>query len=124
MDTARQATAALAAARIAYGAALALAPVKTTSAWLGDDAGRPGAKVALRALGAREIALHSGALAAALAGWPVRPWLLASIGGDCSDIAATFAGRGGLPDGAAVKTLAVAGASAALTAAALSAVDE
>jgi hypothetical protein len=124
MKTSRQATMALAAARIAYGAALALAPARTTRAWLGGDVEQAGTKVALRALGAREIVLHSGALAAAAGGRPVRPWLAASIGGDCADVAATFAGRAGLPDGAAVKTLVVAGASAALTAAALAALDE
>ena len=38
-----------------------------------------------------------------------------------SDIAATFTGRAGLPDGSPAKTAAVAGVSAALTAAVLAA---
>jgi hypothetical protein len=46
---------------------------------------------------------------------------VASIGGDLSDIASTFAARDGLPAGAAPKTAAVAGGSAALTAAILAA---
>ena len=121
MSRSRQAAVAVAGFRIAYGAALAIAPARTTRAWLGDDAARPGGQVALRALGAREIALHSGALCAALTGADVMPWLVASIAGDCSDIAATFASGSGLPDGAPVKTLAVAGASAALTGAVLAA---
>jgi hypothetical protein len=41
-----------------------------------------------------------------------------------SDIAATFAAGDGLPDGAPVKALAVAGASAALTAGVLAAPDD
>jgi hypothetical protein len=123
MSPARTAAAGVAGLRIAYGLALAVAPARTTRSWLGDDAARPGASVALRALGAREIVLHAGALAAVFGGGAVRPWLLASIGGDCSDVAATFGARSGLPDGAAVKTLAVAGGSAALSAAVLAAVD-
>lgn len=124
MSRPRQAAIAVAALRIAYGAALAVAPARTTRQWLGGDAGTAAGTVALRALGAREIVLHVGALTAALAEGPVRPWLAASIGGDLSDIGATFASSAGLPDGAAVKTLAVAGASAAISVAVLAALDD
>lgn len=124
MSRTRQAAIAVAGLRIVYGAALAAAPARTTRSWLGDDGARPGGRVALRALGAREIVLHAGAIAAALAGAPVRPWLLASVGGDLSDIAATFASGSGLPEGAPVKTLVVAGASAAISVAVLAALDE
>jgi hypothetical protein len=113
----------VAALRVAYGAALALAPARTSRSWIGKDGTRPAAGVALRALGAREIVLHAGAAAAALTGDPVRPWLLASIGGDCSDILATYGARSNVPDDAPVKTLAVAGGSAALSAAVLAALD-
>jgi hypothetical protein len=123
MSRGRQAAVAVAALRIAYGAALAVAPARTTRSWLGEDAARPPAGVALRALGAREIVLHAGAVAAALGGAPVRPWLIASIGGDCSDVLATFGAGSHLPDGAALKTLAVAGGSAALSAVVLAALD-
>jgi hypothetical protein len=124
MSRARQAAAALAGFRIAYGAALIFAPGRTTRSWLGSDAARPGGLVALRGLGAREIVVHAGALAAAVSGAPVRPWLLGSIAGDCADVASTYLSRGGLPDGAAPKTLAVAGGSAALTAAAVAALGD
>jgi hypothetical protein len=120
----RQATLAVAGFRIAYGAALALAPARTTRAWLGGDGATPGGRVALRALGAREVVLHTGAVVAALDGGPVAPWLIGSIAGDVSDIAATFVSGDGLPDGAPVKTLAVAGASAALTAAVLAGLED
>lgn len=114
----------MAALRIAYGLALVAAPARVTERWLGGDASRPAAGVALRALGAREIALHAGAVAAALSGAPVRPWLAGSIAGDCSDIVATFAAdSSALPDGAALKTLAVAGGSAALSAGVYAALD-
>jgi hypothetical protein len=109
--------------RIAYGAALAIAPARTTEKWLGEDSARPATGVALRALGAREIVLHAGAIAAALTGAPVRPWLVASIGGDCSDVAATLAASRHVPEGAPLKTLAVAGGSAALSAAVVALLD-
>ncbi len=94
-----------------------LAPEKITKSWLGplDDA----AKVALRGLGGREVAVHGLAIAAVLREKPVAPWLVASIAGDLNDIAATFIGRSGIPDGAPAKTAVVAGGSAALTAAIL-----
>ena len=50
------------------------------------------AKVALRGIGGREIALHGLAIAAAVRGKPLAPWLAVSIAGDLNDIAATFAG--------------------------------
>jgi hypothetical protein len=80
-------------------------------------------QVGVRGLGAREMLIHSGALAAALRGAPLRPWLAASIAGDVADIASTTAARAELPAGSAVATLAVAGASAALSAAVAAAVD-
>jgi hypothetical protein len=110
--------------RIAYGAALVVAPAKVTKSWLGDDGARPGGQVALRALGAREIVLHTGAIAAAVSGGDVRPWLAGSIAGDLSDVAATFASGSGLPGGAPVKTAVVAGGSAALSAAVLVLLDD
>src|SRR5690349_20608271 len=90
MTPLRKATLAVAGLRIAYGAALALAPARTTRAWLGSGGAVPGGSVAVRALGAREIVLHGGAVAAALGDGPVAPWLIGSIAGDMSDIVATF----------------------------------
>ena len=123
MNRSRQTAVAVAAMRIAYGAALAIAPGRTTEKWLGKDSGRPTTGIALRALGAREIVLHGGAIAAAVGNAPVKPWLVASIGGDCSDVAATFAASRHVPDGAPLKTLAVAGGSAALSAAVVALLD-
>jgi hypothetical protein len=108
---------------MAYGFALAIAPASTGNKWIGRDGERPATGVALRALGAREIALHAGAAAAALRDEPVRPWFIASIGGDCTDVAATFGARRHVPEGVPLKTLAVAGGSALLSAAVLAAVD-
>jgi hypothetical protein len=109
--------------RIAYGAALVAAPERLTRRWLGPATAHDPAQVALRGLGAREVLLHAGGLAATLRGGAVRPWLAASVAGDLSDIAATAAGRRGLPDGSAPATLAVAGASALISVAVAAALD-
>jgi hypothetical protein len=112
-------TAAILGFRVAYGAVLLIAPGKAAgNRWLGKGANAPAARVPLRGLGAREIALHGGALAVLARDGDVRPWLGASVIGDLSDIAATFEARDGLPDGSAAATAIVAGGSAALSAAA------
>ena len=103
--------------------ALIAAPEQLALRWLGPAAGTPPAQVPLRGLGAREIVVHGAAIAAALRELPLRPFLAASVAGDLADIAATVAGRRGLPDGAAPATLAVAGGSALLTAALAAAVE-
>jgi hypothetical protein len=89
--------------------------------WLGPTAAPT--DVALRGLAAREIAVHCVALAAALRGAPLRPWLGVSIAGDLGDVAATAAGGRGLPAGALSKTAVVAGSSALITAAVAVALD-
>jgi hypothetical protein len=110
--------------RVAYGAALLIAPGKVAGKrWLGPGAYEPAATVALRGLGAREVALHGIALASLRSGAPVRPWLAASIAGDLADVAAAFASGSGLPDGSPAATAAVAGGSAALTAAVAAALE-
>jgi hypothetical protein len=111
--------------RIVYGAALLVAPGKVAgNRWLGPGARQSAATVALRGLGAREVAVHGIALASLVRGGAVRPWLAASIVGDLADIGAAFASREGLPDGSPAATAAVAGGSAALTAAVAAALDE
>jgi hypothetical protein len=102
--------------RVAYGAALIAAPERLARRWLGPAAGRGPTQVPLRALGAREIVIHAGALRAALAGASLRGWLVASVLGDLTDVAATTVARAELPGGAAAATVAVGGGSAILTA--------
>jgi len=123
MSGPRIAAAAVLGLRIAYGAALLVAPGSVTKRWLGPAGQQPAAQVGLRGLGAREIVIHTGGLIAAVGGGPVRPWLAASIAGDLSDIAATTAARKGVPDDAPLLTALVAGGSAALSAAVGAAVD-
>jgi len=117
MAPVRIAAIAVLALRAAYGAALVAVPGRVTKQWLGPAATRPPAVVGVRGLGAREVAVHVAAIVGALRGAPLRPWLAVSVAGDLSDIAITAASRDGLPEKAAVKTLAVAGGSAAISAA-------
>jgi hypothetical protein len=99
-----------AALRIGYAAALIAAPGRTARPWVGADAARPAASIGLRGLGARDLALAAGALAAALSGAPARPWLAACAASDAVDLAATLAVDGGaLPPRAKLGTVAAAG---------------
>jgi hypothetical protein len=110
--------------RVAYGAALLIAPGKVAgNRWLGPGAYQPAATVALRGLGAREVAVHGIALALLARDAPVRPWLAASIAGDLADVAAALISRDGLPANSSAATAAVAGGSAALTAAVAASLD-
>jgi hypothetical protein len=112
----RRAAAAVFALHVAYGAALLVAPSRLARSWLGEAADGDPAKVALRALAAREITLHALGVAAVLQDRPLRPWLAPSLAGDLNEVAPTLLGRAGLPDDYPRKTAAAAGGSAALTA--------
>lgn len=117
-STVRAATFGVLGLRVAYGLGLALAPVKLAgNRWLGPGAAAAPAKVALRGMGVREVAVHSLAILALARNVPVRPLLAVSVAGDLADVTAAAIDRDGLPDGSAVATVAVAGGSAALSAA-------
>ncbi|MDP9346288.1 MAG: hypothetical protein M3P44_11290, partial [Actinomycetota bacterium] len=96
---ARTAAIAVLGLRLAYGAGLVAAPQRLAQRWLGPTSGSAPVQVPLRGLGARELVIHGFAIAAALRGDPVRPYLAASAAGDMADILATLAGRSDLPDG-------------------------
>ncbi len=115
MSKARATTLAVLSLRVAYGAGLIAAPRKLAGRWLGEGASHAASQVPLRGLGAREVVFHAGALAAALRGQAVRPWLAGSIAGDLADLAATVTGRHQLPEGSAGATVLVAGGSALLS---------
>src|SRR3954447_24106463 len=109
--------------RIAYGAGLVVAPGRLTRRWLGPAGDSGPAQVGIRGLGVREVVLHAAGLAAALRGAPLRPWLAASIVGDIADIASTTAARAEVPEGSPRATVAVAGASALISAVVAAAVE-
>jgi hypothetical protein len=79
-----------AAGRIAYAVGLLGAPGRVGSSWIEVDARRPAAQVGLRGLGARDLALSVGILAFADDADRLRPWLWATAGSDCADVAATL----------------------------------
>jgi hypothetical protein len=96
-----------AALRVAYGAALVVAPGRTARPWVGVAAGQPAAAIALRGLGVRDLALAAGA---ATSGDP-GPWLAACAAGDAVDLTATLTADGeSLPPRAKLGTAIAAGA--------------
>jgi hypothetical protein len=112
MSTVSKLAVAFAASRVAYAAALIVAPRKAGRPWLGDAVERGGGRVAARALVARDAFLALGLADAAVRGNSIRPWAAALVASDLADIAATLADRGALPEQAGVGTVAVAGGAA------------
>ena len=100
--------------RIVVGAGLTLAPRLAGDAWFGSDSRRPATQVAIRALGARDLAIGVGTAYAAGQGYGARPWLLAGILADATDLAATLKARDDLRPLAVAVVGAVAGGSALL----------
>jgi hypothetical protein len=82
---------AVAAGRVAVGATLCVAP-NLAAPWAGEAARTPGARMIIRALGARDAALGLGTLAAAHDPPQLRRWLMASSACDAVDFGATLAG--------------------------------
>jgi hypothetical protein len=88
----------LAAGRLAIGAALVAKPQSQVgTGWIGEDAKRPTAAVAFRAVGARDMALALGTLSAQRSGSALKPWLLAATLADATDLFATFAAGRAVP---------------------------
>jgi len=88
----------LAAGRVAIGAALVAKPQSQVgTGWIGEDAKRPTTAVAFRAVGARDVALGLGTLAAQRSGGALKPWLLAATLADATDLVSTFAAGKAVP---------------------------
>lgn len=103
---------AFACGRIAYAAAVIVAPGRAAGPWLGAAAESGGGRVAARALVARDALIAAGIAATASRGADARPWLAAAVASDAADIAATLADRDRLPERSAPGTVAIAGAAA------------
>lgn len=90
----RRAARSLALGRIALGVGMLAAPKSVGSGWVGRDAASPGARVLLRSLAARDLALGFGLKASLDRDAPTRGWLEAGLVADGTDLAATLiAGR-------------------------------
>jgi len=103
--------------RVAFGAGLVATPGRAASGWLDEDAKRPPTQVAVRGLGARDVALAGGAILAAREGFGLRPWLVGCVACDLVDVASTLAAGDALSARARWGTVALAGAAAAFGAA-------
>lgn len=112
----RQLVRALAAGRVAAGAALAVAPGLAGRAWIGPAASRPRVKVMVRATGGRDLALGLGTLRALERGGDVRSWVVLSAACDAVDATATLLAVRAL-GGRAVPVLLTAAAAAVVAAA-------
>lgn len=97
--------------RLALGALLVAKPQGLVgSGWIGgEEAQRPATTLLLRSVGARDVALGLGTLAAARSGSPLRPWLLGATLADAVDLAATFAAGKSIPTLGRVAIAALAG---------------
>ena len=100
--------------RIAIGAALLLAPGRAGQGWIGATAHSGGGKVALRALGARDVAIGYGIVRALDHGDPqARQWVTFAGLCDLADSTATILAFRSLPTRGRVVSLAVAAGAAA-----------
>jgi hypothetical protein len=92
---------AVAAGRLALGVAAVAQPAVPARPWVGEAAGGVAARVFGRALGARDISLGAGALAAlrreAADPGPACAWVAAGAVADALDVAATVASWRELP---------------------------
>jgi hypothetical protein len=112
------------AGRVAIGACLIAAPQIVAGMWLGEDGRRPAVRVLGRAFGARDLVLGAGTLGAMRSGQPTRPWIVAGLVADATDLGATLAGRDHLPRTAAPALVGIAGAALVAGAVALASGDD
>ena len=123
MPSTRTLTVAFAIGRLGFGAGLIARPGAVASGWVGEDARRDAVKVVIRGLGARDVALSAGLLAAVDDEDHLKRWLVATIAGDVSDVLATLmAPAGALPGSARWGTVALGGGAALAGAGLLAAV--
>jgi len=101
--------------RAAYGGAMLAVPGRIGEPWLGRPAPTAASDVPLRGVGGREVAVHLAGTGAILRGGPCRPWLLASLGGDLTDIVSSVVQRRQLPSGGLRACLLAGGGSALMT---------
>ncbi len=110
--------------RVAYGAVMIATPNRVGAPWIGEATPAAAGEVPLRGVGGREVALHVAGALAILSGARTRPWLYASIGGDLTDIASTFAARRGLPPGGLRACVLTGGCSVLMTLALIAAAED
>lgn len=102
-------------ARIVIGVAFILSPARAARGWIGAPATEQGGKVAVRALGIRDLVIGVGTVQAASSGDPaLRRWVVSGGLCDMTDAAATVMAYRSLPKRSRALSLVVAAAGAAL----------
>jgi len=86
----RQIVRTLACARIAVGASLLVAPGRVGGRWIGPVTDDGAARLAVRSLAVRDLALGVGTLHALTGDEPARPWALAGAASDLVDAVGTL----------------------------------
>ena len=76
--------------RVVVGAVMFLAPRRAARSWTGEHDEGVTSNLAMRGLGARELAIGIGTLAAIERGAPVRGWIEAGVLSDSADAAGTL----------------------------------
>ena len=112
--TARTLAGLQAAGRIVLGGGLVAAPSLLAGGWVGSVADKPGGRALATGLGARDLAIAAGTLAALRNGHGARPWVRAGMLADAADVVATLRARDGLPPVAVPAVAVLAGGSVAL----------
>jgi hypothetical protein len=106
----RTLVAGIALGRLVFGTVLLAAPRKVVGpGWVGAEADRPAAGVLLRAVGARDIALAVGTLAALKGRSSLTPWVVGGAIADGADFASTLAAGQAIPPQGRAAVGAVAG---------------
>ncbi len=113
----------LSAGRIAIGTGLLVRP-QLAELWIGKDGRRSTVAVVVRALGIRDAVLGAGTLAATRSGQSLRPWLVAGLASDATDLAATAFARRDLSSGSARAIYAIAGSAVAVGVIAIASGDD
>jgi hypothetical protein len=107
--------------RVVIGAALIAAPGRVAGGWIGSD--DPPTHVLARCLGARDIVLGAGLVAAVAHDRDPGTWLAGSVLADAADATATLAAGDHIPRFGRLGTTALAGGSALFGAWLASAID-
>ena len=116
----------IAAGRVAIGATLFASPSLVARGWVGPLEGdRTGTRTMAMGLGARDMVVGAGVLAALAAGnGSAKPWLVGSVVADAMDLAATLRNADNIPASSVVAVGAVAGGAALAGAYVLATIDD
>jgi hypothetical protein len=109
--------------RIIFGAAALVAPAPAGAALAGAGGAGSGAQAFLRGMGGRDIGLGLGILTMLRVGGSLRPWLLACVLADSSDVVGVAGAWQNTPSSKRWLGLATAGGAAALGAGLLATLD-